>query len=120
MYLRLGNEESLFQAGLSGTLQSRGYDAPKRLRLVMRRIPSLFEVTLSATLSIVGLYLLHEGNSNKSPVEAILIGGAFCLTMGVMTLVSAGRSILWHRRMLRRSIPKDYLDGVAPGHNSGQ
>jgi len=28
VHLRLGNEESLFQASLSETLQSRGYDAP--------------------------------------------------------------------------------------------
>jgi hypothetical protein len=87
----------------------------------MRRIPTFFEVALSAILSILGLYMLHEGSSNKSPAEAVLLmGGAVCLTLGVMTLVSAGRSILWHRRMLRRSIPQDYLDGVVPGHNGGR
>jgi hypothetical protein len=47
----------------------------------------------------------------------MLIGGAVCFTLGVMTLVSAVRSILWHRRMLRHSIPKDYLDAAAPVHN---
>ncbi len=53
-----------------------------------------------------GLYMLHEGSSSKSPGEAaILIGGAVCFTLGVMTLVSAVRSILWHRRMLRQSVP---------------
>ncbi len=74
--------------------------------LFMRRIWTLFEAILSATLLILGLYMLHEGSSSKSPGEtAILIGGAVCFTLGVMTLVSAVRSILWHRRMLRQSVP---------------
>jgi hypothetical protein len=47
----------------------------------------------------------------------MLIGGAVCFTLGMMTLVSAVRSILWHRRMLRNSIPKDYPDGAAPEHD---
>jgi hypothetical protein len=75
----------------------------------MRRISTFLEVVLPTSLSILGLYLLHEGSSDKSPNEvAILLGGAVCFTLGVMTLVSAVRSILWHRRMLRHSIPKDY------------
>ena len=62
--------------------------------------------------------MLHEGGANKSLSEAaMLIGGAACSTLGVMTLVSAVRSILWHRRMLRHSIPKDCLDGAAPEHD---
>jgi len=74
--------------------------------LFMRRISTLFEAILSATLLILGLYMLHEVSSSKSPGEAaILIGGAVCFTLGVMTLVSAVRSILWHRRMLRQSVP---------------
>jgi len=73
----------------------------------MRRIATFFEVILSATLSILGLFMLHEGSANKSLSEtAVLIGGAVCFTLGGMTLVSAVRSILWHRRMLRHSIPK--------------
>ena len=65
--------------------------------------------------------MLHEGSSDKSPNEvAILLGGAVCFTLGAMTLVSAVRSILWHRRMLRHSIPKDCLDGAAPEHNPSQ
>ena len=78
--------------------------------LFMRRISTLFEGILSATLLILGLYMLHEGSSSKSPSEAaILIGGAVCFTLGVMTLVSAVRSILWHRRMLRHSVANHYL-----------
>jgi hypothetical protein len=81
----------------------------------MKRISTFFETILSATLLIVGLYLLREGSSNKSPSDAaILIGGAVCFTLGVMTLVSAVRSILWHRRMVRHSMPNDFLDGAAP------
>ena len=74
----------------------------------MRRISTLFESLLSSALGILGLYMLHEGSSDKSPSEAaILIGGAVCFTLGVMTLVSAVRSILWHRKMLRHSMPND-------------
>jgi hypothetical protein len=75
----------------------------------MRRISTFLEVVLPTSLSILGLYMLHEGSSDKSPNEvAILLGGAVCFALGVMTLVSAVRSIFWHRRMLRRSIPEDY------------
>jgi len=87
----------------------------------MKKIATFFEIVVSATLLAFGLYLLHEGSSNQSVSEgAILIGGAVCFTLGVMTLVSAIRSILWHRRMLRHSIRKDELeDGVAPEQNHG-
>ncbi len=84
----------------------------------MKRISTPFEIILSATLLVLGLYMLYEGSSSKSASEAaILIGGAVCFTVSVMTLTSAVRSILWHRRMLRHS--NDYLDSVAPGHNRG-
>jgi hypothetical protein len=87
----------------------------------MKRISTFFEITLSASLLTLGLYMLHEGSSNKSPSEAaMLIGGAVCFTLGVMTLVSAVRSILWHRRMVRHSMPNDFLDGAAPGHDRVQ
>ena len=60
----------------------------------MRRI-TFFEIILSATLSILELYMLDDGSSNKSPNEVlIVIGGAVCFTLGVMALVSAGGSIL--------------------------
>jgi uncharacterized membrane protein len=87
----------------------------------MRRVSTFFAVILSSTLSILGIFMLHEGGANKSLSEAaMLIGGAVCLTLGMMTLVSAVRSILWHRRMLRDSIPKDYPDGAAPEHDRGR
>jgi hypothetical protein len=84
----------------------------------MRRISTFFEIILSATLLVLGLYMLYEGSLNKSASEsAILIGGAVCFTLAVMTLFSAIRSILWHRRMVRRSIPHHDLDSAASGHN---
>jgi hypothetical protein len=74
----------------------------------VKRIWTLFEIFLSATLLISGLYMLHEAASNKSPNEAaILIGGAVCFALGLMILVSAVRSILWHRMMVRHSMPND-------------
>jgi hypothetical protein len=74
----------------------------------VKRIWTLFEIFLSTTLLISGVYMLREGASNESPNEAaILIGGAICFTLGLITLVSAGRSILWHRRMVRHSMPND-------------
>jgi hypothetical protein len=86
----------------------------------MRRISTLFEIILSATLLVLGLYMLYEGSSNKSAsAPAVLIGGAVCFTLSVITLFSAVRSILWHRRMLRHSMPKHELDTSAPGHNPG-
>jgi len=121
MQLRRGNEASLFEAGLSGIPRSRGRVAPERQRRPsMRRIATFFEIIVSVTLFILGLYLLHEGSSNQSvSEEAILIGGAVCFTLGVMTLVSAVRSILWHRRMLRHSIRKDELEDSVPEQNRG-
>jgi len=86
----------------------------------MRRISTPFEVTLSGTLLCLGLYLLHEGNLNKSTGEAaMLIGGAACFTLSVMTLISAFRSILWHRRMLRHSVPDHGLNSAASADRRG-
>ena len=74
----------------------------------MKRIWTLFEIVLSATLLISGVYIVREETSNESPIAAaMLIGGAVCFTLGLMTLVSAGRSILWHRRMVRHSMHND-------------
>lgn len=76
----------------------------------MRRVATLFEVILSAILLFPGLYMLFVGSSNKSAGEsAMLLGGAVCFTLGAMTLVAAARSILWHRRMARRSVPSHGL-----------
>jgi len=86
----------------------------------MRKIATFFETVVSATLLAFGLYLLHEGSSNQSVSEGtILIGGAVCFTLGVMTLVSAVKSILWHRRMLRHSIRKDEIEDGVPEQNHG-
>ena len=73
----------------------------------MRRISTVLEMTLSATLLILGLYLLYEGGSDKlaSGGGIALIGGAFCFTLGVMVLIVAVRSVIWHWQMLRQSAP---------------
>jgi hypothetical protein len=86
----------------------------------MRRVSTFFEIILSATLLVLGLFMLYEGSSNKSTsAAAILIGGAVCFTLGVMTLFSAVRSILWHRRMVRHSLANHDLGTAAQGHNRG-
>jgi ATP/ADP translocase len=73
----------------------------------MKRISTLFEVVLSAALLVAGLLMLYEGSSNKSTSEsAILIGGAVFFPLGVIATLSAIRSILWHRRMLRNSMTR--------------
>jgi len=82
----------------------------------MRRISTPFEVILSAALSVLGVYVLYEGSSSKSTSEAaMLIGGAVCFTVSVMTLFSALRSMLWHRRMVRHSASS--LNRPASVHN---
>jgi uncharacterized membrane protein YgdD (TMEM256/DUF423 family) len=87
---------------------------------IMKRISTLFEITLSATLTLLGLYMLQEGTSNKATsAAAILIAGAVCFTVGVMTFTSAVRSILWHRSMLRHSRHHNYMGDAAPGHDRG-
>jgi hypothetical protein len=86
----------------------------------MKRISTLFEIIVSAALLFLGLYMLYEGSSNKSTSEAaILIGGAVCFTLSIMTLVSGVKSLVWHRRMLRHSMPNDDLDTSSPEHNHG-
>ena len=74
----------------------------------MRRIATFVEVFVSASLSMAGLYMLYEASLNRSlNSEAILIGGAVCFSVGVMTLIPAVRSILWHRKMLRHVTARD-------------
>lgn len=86
----------------------------------MRRIWTLFEAILSATLLILGLYLLLEGSSNRSSGEAaLLICGAVCSVLGVMTRVSAIRSIFWHRYMLRYSSLNHKVNSAVREHNRG-
>jgi hypothetical protein len=77
----------------------------------MRRISTLLEVLLAAALFILGLYLVHIAISAESVYgPVILVGGAVSFTLGQMTLVFAVKSILWHRRMLRQSIPRRKVD----------
>ena len=86
----------------------------------MRRMWTLFEIILSATRLTFGLYALLEGSANKpGSAAAMLILGAACITLGVMTLVSPFRSILWHRQMPRHSVANHHLNGAAPKHNHG-
>ena len=86
----------------------------------MRRLSTPVEAILSATLLILGIYLLYEGSSIRSASEtAILIGEAVCFALCLMTLVSAIRSILWHRHILRHSTPNHDINGAAREHNRG-
>jgi hypothetical protein len=68
------------------------------------RIWTLFEVVVAATLLLLGLYLLDAGSSNKAASEGQVLIGAVCFALSIMTLVSAVRSIIWHRHMLRHSM----------------
>jgi hypothetical protein len=89
-------------------------------RLLVRRISTPCEAILSATLLILGIFMLYEASSINSASEtASLIGGAVCFALGMMTLVSAIRSILWHRHMLRQSTANRDMDGAAREHNRG-
>ncbi len=86
----------------------------------MKRISTFFEIIVSIALLFFGLYMLYEASSNKSTNEAaILIGGAVCFTLGIMTLISAVKSLLWHRRMLRHTMSDDDMDTSSPEHNHG-
>lgn len=86
-----------------------GIPGVKGLRV--RRISTFLEVLLSAALFILGLYLVHLAISADSEYGVvILVGGAVSFTLGQMTLVFAVKSILWHRHMLRHSVPKDNVD----------
>lgn len=75
----------------------------------MRRISAL--PLLSAALFILGIYLVHAAISiNSEYVAVVLIAGAISFSLGQMTLVFAVNSILWHRRMLRRSVRNQKVD----------
>jgi membrane protein implicated in regulation of membrane protease activity len=77
----------------------------------MRRISTPLGVLLSAALFILGLYLVHSAISVQSEYGVlILVVGAVSFSLGLMTLVFAVKSILWHRRMLRRSVRKQKVD----------
>jgi hypothetical protein len=64
--------------------------------------PKVLGITSSIALLILGIYILHDGTLNQSAnADAIVIGGAVCLGLGVLMFVFAGRSILFERRMVR-------------------
>lgn len=65
----------------------------------MRRMPTLIETGLCATLSIFGLYVTYEGAIEQE--SAYLLIGALCFVLGAVGLVMAVRNLLWHRQMLR-------------------
>jgi len=59
-----------------------------------------------SVLVVVGLYLLYEGFLNRSANESgSVIAGAAFVTLGGAALISAIKSMLWHRRMLRQTLP---------------
>lgn len=74
----------------------------------MRRVPAPLEIIGYAVLSIAGLILLYEGTTDQS--GGLLVAGAFCITLGLLTLVYAIRNTLWHRRMQRQSATVGKLD----------
>jgi membrane protein implicated in regulation of membrane protease activity len=72
----------------------------------IKRVWSFLEILISTTLLIAGLFMLQEGMANKSTsAVAALILGAVCLTLGVISLTYAIRSLLWHRYMLQVAKP---------------
>lgn len=74
----------------------------------MRRVPAPLEIIGYTALSIAGLIMLYEATTNQSP--GLLVAGAFCITLGLLTLVYAIKNTLWHRRMLRQSATVERLD----------
>jgi hypothetical protein len=68
------------------------------------RIWTLFEVIVAAAFLLLGLYLLDIGSSNKAASEGAVLIGAVCFALSILILVSAVRSIIWHRHMLRHSM----------------
>ena len=77
----------------------------------MRRISTLLEIILTSILLFTGGFMLYEASLNKSSNEtAILVGGAACFSLSLTILVSAVKSLVWHRQMLRHAMPKHHLD----------
>ena len=74
----------------------------------MRRVPAPLEITGYAGLVIAGLIMLYEGTTDQS--AGLVVGGAFCITLGLLTLVYAIRNTLWHRGMLRGTVTDEKLD----------
>lgn len=68
----------------------------------MRRVPAPLEIIGYAVFLIAGLIMIYEGTTDQ--VVGLLLGGAFCISLGLITLVYAIRNLLWHRDMLHGSV----------------
>ncbi len=68
----------------------------------IKRVWTFLEIVISRTLLVAGLFMLQEGIANKSTsaVTMLILGAAF-ITLSVISLIYAIRSLLWHRYMLR-------------------
>ena len=72
----------------------------------MRRTPTTVEILIFAALLSLGLYLLDDGSLNKAANEsAILTSAAVCLSLSLIALIAAVRSMLWHRHMRKHATP---------------
>jgi hypothetical protein len=68
----------------------------------IKRVWTFLEIVISTTLLVAGLFMLQEGIANNSTgAVAMLILGAVFITLSVISLIYAIRSLLWHRHMLR-------------------
>jgi hypothetical protein len=80
------------------------FEAEYRLDTFIGNKQAFVRIIYSVTLLILGLYILHEGTSDRSAyADAIVVGGAVCLALSVLLLVFAGGSILSGRRMVRHT-----------------
>jgi hypothetical protein len=75
---------------------------------MMRIVPKPLEIVGYICLSIIGLIMIYEGTTDLSLV--LLVCGAFCIALGLLTLAYAIRNMLWHRRMLRQLASDEKLD----------
>jgi hypothetical protein len=77
------------------------------------------ELTFAAVLLVAGSALLYYATADHSiTAGAVLISGAAFFSLGAMMAVSAGRSFVWHRRMIRHAMPRRG-ESRSPGHNHG-
>lgn len=86
----------------------------------MKIIFAIPETVVCASFAIAGIYMLHEGMTDKSAnATVLLIAGAAVLAFGIVTLQTTVRSILWHRQMLRRAATRraEPTHPVATGHD---
>jgi hypothetical protein len=78
----------------------------------IKRVWTFLEIIISTMLLVAGLFMLLEGIANKSTgAVAMLILGAVFITLGVISLTYAIRSLLWHRHMLQVAKPGPATSG---------